>query len=202
MNKTACLTTEIGTLFPSIRKPRDYAKVIMVGLRLKARDARSAKKRVDFLATGQIKPHIFVQSYMKRCILTPIRNAERRTAVCSERLKKLVFSTQVGYSVLNTERRGLLDHARLDAHVLSVVTKVLKLDPNSSIADVQKAMEHGDLYRQVVTYESAYNELGRQGMRRLGYKWLGVRTTPVSRYYTSRQSDGMLARCGEREVKR
>ena len=198
MNQTVCLTTEIGALFPSIRKPRDYAKVIVAGLRLKARDARSAKKRVDFLATRQIKPHTFVQSYMKRGILTPIRNAERRTVVCSERLKNLLFSTRVGYSALNTERRGLIDHVRLDAHALSVVARALKLDPGAGVADVQKEMERGDLFQQVGTYESAYNELGRQGVLRRGYKWLGVRTTPVSRYYLSRQSDGMLARCGER----
>lgn len=193
----ACLTDEIGSLFPLLRKPQEYTKVILAGLRLKARNSRSARKRTDFLKAGQIKPHTFVQAYTKRCILTPIKNAERHTVICSARLKNLVFSYKVGFNALNTERRAMLDHAKHDAHVLTVMVKILRLAQGSGVVDVQKTMERGDLFHQVSTYENAYNELGKQGIPRQGYRWLGVRTTPVSHYYLSQQSSDMLTKCGE-----
>ena len=190
-----CLTGEIRSRFPSLREPQAYADVIMAGHRLKARDRHSAKKRAEFLRGGQIKSHTFDQAYSKRGILMPIKDAERRRMVASERGKCFVFGQEAS-NALTTERSAMLDHAGRDAHVLAVIVKFLKLAKDSKIADVQSVLERGDLFSQVATYEKVYNELGRHGIPREGYAWLGIRTVPVSHYYLSRQSIKMLAKCG------
>ena len=195
MGLAVCLKGEIGSLFTSLREPQEYAEVIMAGHRLKARDRNSARRRAEFLRGGQIKAHTFDQAYSKRGILTPIKNAERRTVIASSRSDGFVFGHEAS-SMVKTEREGMLEHAKKDSHVLAVIVKVLKLAQGSKIADVRSVLERGDLFSQVATYEKVYNELGRHGIPREGYAWLGIRTVPVSHYYLSRQSIRMLAKCG------
>lgn len=195
-----CLEARIADSSPRLRKSQEYAKVILAGHRLKTLDSRSAKRRMEFLKGDQIKPHVFFQAYTKRGILISCKNAERDSVIFSERNKGIVFG-RAARTILDWERDALLSHAKQDAHVLAIVMKVLKLASDTSIMGAQRAMEAGNLFSQVGTYEKVYDQLGKNRIPPKGYKFLGIRTVPVSHYYLSQQSKTMLAECGEVKTK-
>ena len=190
-----CLAERIADSSPRLRKPQEYAQVIVTGRRLKALDPRSAKRRTDFLKDDQITTSIFSLAYTKRDILIPCKNAERDSVIYSARNESFVFGT-TARAILDCERNALLDHAKQDAHVLAVVLQALKLSSDTDIVDTQTAMKQGSLFHQVNTYEKVYDQLGRNRIPPKGYKFLGIKTVPVSHYYLSQQSKTMLAECG------
>lgn len=187
------LTKKIKSEFPRIRKPRDYANVILEGVKLRAFNSSSAKKRGDFLESGKIKEHVFVNSYLKLGLLVSIREADKIPVIASARVG-LIFSYSYARQILNDEKDSLFAHIVSEPNIKSHVTNALKLSSASSIETIKSKMSSGDLMRQAGVYEKVYRNLVGNGVRPKGYMWLGVRTIPVSHYYLSNKSKNLLVK--------
>ena len=185
------LTAEIRKTFQNIRKPEDYANVIQEGLRLQAVDRDSAIKRREFLASMVVKAHAFVQSYIKFSLLIPIKNADRNTVIASAR-KGLLYSTHDAQNVLDLENKLLLQHVESDYHVKAIVLKSLKLLPSPTNNTIQSKLSSGNVFQRATVYEKVFADLGKNAVPRKGYKWVGVRTRPVSHYYLSPKAHNII----------
>ena len=186
----ADLIKNIQAEFPGMIKTGDYANLILQGVKLKAYDSGTAKKRKDFLQPG-IKEHVFSRSYLKLDLLVSMREADRMTVIASQRVG-MIFSFSTARNVLNRERELLFAHIVSEPSIIRHVAKSLKLSLTASIDQIKNRMNSGDLMKQVGTYEKVYRDLIKYGVRPRGYMWLGVRTIPVSLYYLSNKSKRLL----------
>jgi len=187
------LSKNIKTEFPRMRNTVDYANLILEGVKLRAFNSGSAKKRKDFLKSGKIKVHVFTNSYTKLNLLISKREADRITVMVSARVG-FIFSFKLAGKILNREQELLFSHIVSEPSIKKHITKPLKLSPTATINTIKNKMCSGILMKQAGTYDKVFTNLMKNGVPPKSYMWFGVRTIPISHYYLSNKSKRLLVK--------
>ena len=188
------LVEKIKNQFPQIRKPDDYADLILEGKKLGAIDRIHAKKRRLFLESDIVSASIFTSSYSRLGLLDRLKGADKTIAVSSTRRKPgLAFAHSMILHYLNYERYLLYQHIAKDPRIKRIVCSVLKVSTKTSIQSLQKQIEVGDVYKQTSIYTKIYSKIKKQAIP-ISYMWLGVVALPADRYYLSNLSNTLLSR--------
>ena len=183
------LILEIKNRFPTIRKPEDYAEVILEGIRLKALDRSSSRRKKEF---KKIKTHVFSKSHKDLKLIIKIEKADHSISPIAER-DKVVFDFNKAQIILNHEKGLLLKHISKDDKVKNICIKTLKLK-QSSIASIKNKLGEGNIFKQGSTYEKVFNVLRDNKIKQVGYLWFGVRPIPIPKYYLSNKAQDMATK--------
>lgn len=181
----------IRNKFPRIRFPEDYADILLSGLKLKALDRKSAKRRRDFSNVFNHKVHAFSKCHKELDLLIKVEKAEYNISPMSER-EYVVFDFSKAQKILNLEKDLLLEHIGDSQRVRKITTTKLKISVNSSLTSIRRKMNEGNIFKQGSTYEKIFDELKDNKIRSTGYLWFGIRPIPIPNYYLSRKAIGLI----------
>lgn len=179
--------------FPRIKKHGDYANLLLEGAKLRSHSRDSSKKRSDFLKSGKVKTHVFVNAYTKLDLLVTMQQADRITVLVSARFK-FIFSFARAQQILDHEKGLLFKHIILEPRITTIVAKALKLPTGATLNAIRNKMNSGHVMKQASLYNDVFLALRKQNITLKGYAWFGVRTIPISRYYLSKKSKKLLGK--------
>ena len=180
------LILEIRNKFPTIRKPEDYADIISEGIRLKALDSDSSRRKSEF---RKIKTHAFSKSHKDLKLTIKIDKADHSISPVAER-DTVVFDFNKAQIILNREKGFLMKHISNDDQVKNISVKTLKLQQNS-ITSIKNKLDEGNIFKQGNTYEKVFNILQDNKIKSTGYLWFGVRPISIPKYYLSNKAKNM-----------
>ncbi len=166
-----------------MRKHEVYANLILEGMSINAINRTNAKKRSDFLKSGNVKDSEFNSSYLKYDILKVMKNVDSHLAIASSSAG-LLFSNEYGLSILNKERSQLYKNMNNEIFRKNLC-KILKIKTSSRFNTIYQRIEKGRIMKQISTYNKIYNDLKRLNMSIYGCMWMGIVTLPTHRYYLS-----------------
>lgn len=169
--------------FPRMRKYEIYANLILEGMAIYAINKTNAKKRSDFLKSGNVKNSEFNSSYLKYDILEVVQNIDSHLAIASSRAG-LIFSYEYALSILNKERSQLYKNMNNNIFRKNLC-EILKIKTSSHFNTIYKRIENGNTMKQVSTYNTIYNNLKKLNISIDGCMWMGIVTLPTNRYYLS-----------------
>lgn len=175
------LILEIRNNFPTIRKPEDYVNIILEGIRLKALDRNSSKRKSKF---RKIKTNAFSKSHKVLKSLIKIDNMDHSVSPMSER-DAVVFNFTKAQLTLNHEKNLLLKHIDTNKKVKDLSIKILKLLKTSTTNTIRIKLDEGDIFKQGSTYEKVFNTLKDNNIKPSGYLWFGIRPINIPKYYLS-----------------
>lgn len=183
-------------MFPSLKRPLDYADVLIEASRLKAFDGASARARGKF---RRIKLHAFAQCHKSLGLLRQIRDANNMAVPVSER-DPAIFRFQRAQAVLDIEKGLLMHHAESNDGIRRLCALALRMDARSTISQIRSRINEGNLFKQAGSYERAYCRIKGSGIRMAGYLFFGIRSVPVPKYYLTQKAKRLLVRYASQGV--
>ena len=197
------LSDEIMEQMPTIKKPEEYADLILEGKRLGAVDKIHAVKRLGavdkihavkrktFLESNIISASIFQSSYSRLGFLDKLASMDKTIGVFSTRHQNSVFAYSMILSYLNYERYLLYKQMLRDRRVKKILCDVLNISIQTSTESIENKMQFGTPYNQVEIYKKIYDKVKRERIQ-TDCMHLGVVRMPAFRYCLSDLSHLLL----------
>lgn len=185
------LIREIQKRFPKIRKPENYANVLLAGVELHATNSNNGKTRWQFINAGA-KPSSFSGSYSKYGLLD--RKEAPRVRILKYGRGTAPRNDSAMKQALEYERQGLFTHLTISATARKTVADALNV--RNSISAIRNMMETGAIRQQVEVYAKIFSLLQVKGQYNKNYNYvvLGFRFLP-DKYWLSTLAQRILAIC-------
>ena len=124
-----------------------------------------------------------------------MKNADHTTVIFSHRVHKPIFVLSQALSVISIECKYLSAYLSLNNNARFEATIALKISPKASVSQIINKIKTGYHTTQATKYEKVFQHLNKKRYGPTNCKWLGVRSTPVNKYYLSHKTNKMLENC-------